>query len=162
ARSAVQSWIFNHWLQHRVTSGTLTTALKGDLLKRRDTGGLFVCEDPEQDTERLQKGELIVTGPMMGSRPSRSTDVAAEVEAELVSDLGLDLSVFKKMGRAARGTRRPAVAWPFDPDCSRTNEGLDVKFSLDSGVYATVLLELICGSPLASGPGEPPVEEPRS
>lgn len=160
AISAVQSWIFNHWLAGRISSERLTSAVPGDVLKRRESGGLFVCESPDEDTVRLQKSEVILTGPMPGSRPGMVTGDAAAEEVALVRDLGLEPTAFVKMGRGGRGTRRPALSWPRTPECGREGDALVVSFELDSGVYATVLLELICGAPLHMGPqpttGEPP------
>ena len=66
--SALQSAVFNRALELRATRGPLTRVLPGDVLKKTDTGGLFVSTDPEVDQRRVDAGELIPTAPMPGGR----------------------------------------------------------------------------------------------
>ena len=46
--SSLQSDVFNSVLEERVRRGTWATALRGDVLKKTDTGGLFVCTDEQR------------------------------------------------------------------------------------------------------------------
>lgn len=71
AASAVQGAFFNHWLAARGADELLVTALPGDVLMKRASGGVFICGEPEVDTPRLAS-ELVVSGPLPGSRPSRA------------------------------------------------------------------------------------------
>ena len=45
-----------------------TSPSLGDLLKKEDTGGMFVCTDVQADRERADRGELCPTGPIVGAR----------------------------------------------------------------------------------------------
>ncbi len=150
AVSALQSSFFNHWLADRAADGLLETALPGDVLAKRASGGVFICEDPPTDTARLAAAELVVTGPLPGSRPTRAQGASAERERALHARLGVPPEAFKVFGRLGRGTRRPALAWPEAPRVARDPDGLVVHFALAAGTYATVLLAHLCGDAMSS------------
>lgn len=149
--SAVQSFLFNHWLARRVADGLVRRALTGDVLRRRETGGVFVCDDPEVDTARLVAGELVLTGPLPGSRYRQALGLSWERDAALLAEAGLDGEAFGRVGRIGRGTRRPALAWPTETATHRDADGLVLSFALPSGCYASVLLGHVCGADLADG-----------
>jgi tRNA pseudouridine13 synthase len=76
--SAGQSALFNLYLAERArrdclhARGTglkvLGRVLLGDILQKRETGGMFECSDVTEDQRRLEAGELVITGPMFGSK----------------------------------------------------------------------------------------------
>src|SRR5262249_803350 len=66
--SAVQSAVFNRALELRATRGPLTEVIAGDVLKKTETGGLFVSTEPAVDQRRVDAGELCPTGPLPGGR----------------------------------------------------------------------------------------------
>lgn len=144
--SSLQSAIFNELLQRRLREGTLLQMLDGDVLQRRESGGLFVSEDREVDQARLEQGELVPTGPLCGPRMTRPREGSAArlLEDELLDGLGVpDPEVFSVFGRLARGGRRPLTILPADARVSLASEGdpaLELHFSLPAGCYATVLL----------------------
>jgi tRNA pseudouridine13 synthase len=146
--SAVQSWIFNQWLATRVREGLIHKALRGDLLKKRLGGGIFLCETPGVDTERITQGELVVTGPMPGSKWRAAQHEAGQLEQAVMKDASLPEELFKPLKKIAPGTRRPALTWPEDVSCVRDGESLVLSFTLPSGSYATVFLALLCGDDL--------------
>ena len=146
--SALQSWVFNRWLELRAGRGLIGTALAGDVLKRRATGGLFTCEAAEEDTARLQAGELVVTGPIHGGKMRRAGGAAAALEDESLAEAGLTAADFAQLGRLAPGTRRAALAWPGEASMRREEDGLLVGFTLPRGTYATVLLATVLGADL--------------
>lgn len=145
AVSAVQSVVFNHWLAARAADGLLTAAVPGDVLMKRASGGIFICEDPAADTARLAAGELVVTGPLPGSKGSRAKGEALSREAAVLEGLGADGGAWGRLGRSARGARRAAVVWPEGVGVARDDDGLVLTFSLASGSYATVLLAHVIG-----------------
>ena len=155
--SAIQSWVFNTWLDARVNDGLVNTALTGDLLRKRDSGGVFLCEEPEIDSARITAGELVVTGPICGLKGRQATGLAAERERAALEAAGLVRSDFQVVRRLAPGARRNALVFPRDCSVERDDEGLVLCFTLPSGCYATVLLELVCG-PLDTPP--PPARRP--
>ena len=160
--SSLQSAIFNELLQRRLREGTLLQMLDGDVLQRRESGGLFVSEDRVVDQARLEQGELVPTGPLCGPRMTRprAGSAARLLEDEVLGGLGVaDPEVFSVFGRLARGGRRPLTILPTDAGVSlATDDGesaLELHFSLPAGCYATVLLrELNKASDATAAPPE--------
>ncbi len=153
--SAVQAALFNHWLSRRVADGLLDRVLAGDVLQKRSPdgrlGGVFVSREAAVDGERLAQGELVVTGPVFGTKMRRAEDEAGTREAAVLDEAGLTTASFEPVKKVAEGTRRPAVVWPGELTWARDDEGVVVRFTLPPGSYATVLLALACG-PLDAGP----------
>ncbi len=149
--SAVQSWVFNTWLEARLAHGTIHQALAGDVLQKRPSGGKFTCDDPETDTARIAAGELVVTGPIPGKKVRGATGVPGELEADALAASGVALADFARVGRLALGARRAALAWPGATSCEREGDALVLRFTLPRGCYATVLLEAVCGPDLVIG-----------
>jgi tRNA pseudouridine13 synthase len=140
--SAGQSALFNFYLAIRAERGLLGTVLAGDILQKRDSGGMFECQDAAVEQARLDAGELVLTGPMFGSkmRTPTSDTVAAALEHELLVAVGLDSGKLAKLGRNVPGTRRQLAIWPADVSATRVEGGLQLQFCLPAGSYATVLL----------------------
>lgn len=151
--SAYQSALFNRYLLRRQEEGLLRTVLVGDILAKRDSGGLFaVGSEGERDAAqpRVDSGEVAVTGPMFGSRmkaPPPGSPASLREEA-LLREEGLEPAAFAGLGAIAEGTRRPLVvpiglpgagpAAEADPEDPRA---VVLRFALPAGSYATVLLE---------------------
>ena len=80
ALSALQSELFNRCLRARIHDGLFATAIPGDVLKKRASGGLFVCADAEADARarRIRRG-AIRRGPLPGAfaRPAAGEALAA-------------------------------------------------------------------------------------
>lgn len=139
--SVVQSAVFNHWLGARVAAGRLHVAVGGDILRKRASGGLFVCQDPEVDTPRVSSGELDPTGPMPGPKTWAAEGEAAAAEAVALEALGLTAEMQATLGRFAEGTRRVARIQPADLQVQFVDEKtLDIAFTLPKGAFATVVL----------------------
>ncbi len=129
----------------RMPQGLAETALLGDLLRKRDSGGLFWCDDPKTDTQRIAEGELVVTGPIPGVKARRAKDDAGQREEQALIAGELNLEAFRVVKRLAPGGRRDALAFPTGCELRREADDLVLAFMLPSGCYATVLLELLCG-----------------
>jgi tRNA pseudouridine13 synthase len=148
--SAVQSAVFNQVLALREQTGQLRRVLSGDVLQKSDSGGVFVTDDPAIDQQRLDAGELVVTGPMPGGwarEPPPGTEARA-VEDQALAAVGASREEFSAVGRDLPGTRRPLlVPVTLVPPASEPVEGrqdaIRLKFQLPSGTYATVLLEAL-------------------
>ncbi len=145
--SAGQSLLFNHYLLARRRDGLLRTALPGDLVQRTDSGGMFVCDDPDEVTARLERGEAVLTGPMFGSRMRAPPEgsPACEREAATLAWGGIDAGRLSELGRAAPGTRRPLLVRAEGLSATVARRGDEtvaiVRFALPAGSYATVLLD---------------------
>jgi tRNA pseudouridine13 synthase len=138
--SVVQAAVFNRWLGDRVADGLLHRALPGDVLKKRETGGLFRCTEPDVDQARLDAGEIDPAGPMVGAKALAAADEAAAREAAAIEALGLTPDALRGIGRFAPGTRRVARIVPADLELTPDGPDLIVAFTLPSGSYATVVL----------------------
>jgi tRNA pseudouridine13 synthase len=153
--SAYQSLLFNRWLAERMADGLLATAIAGDVLKKLETGGLFVCEDPAVDGPRVASFELSPAGPMFGHKlKPLAAGAAAEREARLLAAEGLSLADFARGGGEAEGTRR-AGRIPLAVELDAEPDGYVARFVLPKGSYATVVLrELVKGEEPVLGEGE--------
>lgn len=154
--SALQSAVFNAVLDARIADGTWNKPLLGDLLKKEDTGGIFVCTDVQADRERADRGEVCPTGPIVGARMRSAEGEVKELEERLAAPFleGVDLERARSLGE---GTRRPlrlrvtgcSLAQVMnskgvpggDEAGNREHLGsLRVQFVLPKGAYATTVL----------------------
>lgn len=150
--SALQSAAFNAVLEARVQDGTWLVPLLGDLLKKEETGGMFVCTDVQMDRERAASGELCPTGPIVGDKMRQPEHDAFDLEQRIVAPFieGIDLRRARALGE---GTRRPLrlrvsellhspTIGESTIDSRLVGEGaLTVRFVLPKGAYATTVLE---------------------
>jgi tRNA pseudouridine13 synthase len=139
ALSAFQSELFNRWLAERLLDGLLAAALPGDVLKKLDSGGLFLCEDPAVDGPRVARFEVSPAGPMFGHKLKAAAGEPAAREARLLAAEGLSLEDFARGGGEAEGTRR-AARLPVAPVLTPLPDGYQAAFELPRGSYATVVM----------------------
>ena len=158
ALSAVQSFLFNDYLGRRLADGLWRTVLPGDVLMKWPSGGLFVSDDPAVDQSRFESREVVIGGPMFGSRTFAAKAVAAEREAAILADHQVGPATFARFGKLVTGTRRHAQVYLDDLAAEWEPEGLRLSFSLPSGSYATVLLREIMKT-RADAEEEPATEE---
>jgi tRNA pseudouridine13 synthase len=153
--SAYQSELFNRYLALRLNSARYDQILSGDVLQKRDSGGIFCSDEVSVDQKRLEAGEVCITGPMFGHRMRTPTpqSPAAELEEELLRGEGIEAKSFAHLGKIALGTRRALAVIPENvgalPWQSAENpdaNAIRVSFSLPAGSYATAIMrELIKG-----------------
>ncbi len=140
ALSAFQSELFNRWLAERLADGLFATALAGDVLKKLESGGVFVCEAPELDSARVAAFEVSPAGPMFGHQLKPvATGLPAEREARLLAAEGLAPADFARGGDEAAGTWR-AARLPIEVALSPLPDGYLARFALPRGSYATVVM----------------------
>ncbi len=138
--STFQSALFNELLGARVAARELDAVVDGDLLRKEDSGGLFVTEDPAVDGPRAAAFELSATGPMFGARMRWPEGEAKAREEATLAAWGMrpeDLNAFRAAGP---GTRRPYRAQLLDARAEAHPEGARIVMTLPAGVYATVVL----------------------
>lgn len=144
--SALQSELFNDWLDRRIDDGLLATAVEGDLLRIRASGGIFRCDDPGADGPRVAGGEVDPTGPIFGHKGRRAAGPAGAREDRVLEAAGLTPEAFRAGGRDARGDRRVARVEVVDPRIERDDPDLVLAFTLPPGTYATVVLAELSGT----------------
>jgi len=142
--SAYQSSLFNRYLDARIDDGLLGTVLAGDVLKKTDTGGLFIATDVAEAQSRLAAGALVATGPMFGHKmtaPPNGTPAHAR-EAALLVEENLTPPAFATLGKLAEGTRRPLTVPLAHAGVEEGPEprSIVIRFALPPGAYATVAL----------------------
>ena len=136
--SALQGALFNIWLRDRIERGDFDRMLHGDIAQKTDTGGLFQVEQLDEANQRLHSGAIVYTGPLYGFKMMPAGGIAGEWESAVLQSLNLDPAVFKRL--RAPGSRRPAMLRISDLEIQALAEGLEFKFSLPSGAYATTLM----------------------
>jgi tRNA pseudouridine13 synthase len=142
--SAYQSSLFNQVLGLRLRRGLFATALQGDVLKKQETGGEFICDAPQVDQQRVEAFEVSPTGPMFGPEMRAPLHDAAALEAEVLAAEAVTNETFKAGGDETRGTRRLLRVRLADPVFEARGDVVRLQFGLPSGSYATVVLrELI-------------------
>lgn len=145
ASSAVQSAVFNRVLGQRLRDGTWRTALEGDIFEKVDSGGRFWL-DPDDAGERaevqarLDRGEVVVTGPLPGSKGGLARGRVGELEVGVMEEMGLSEEGFARFGRQGRGARRALAVGAEGLRWAVDGNQVCFEFSLPAGSYATVLL----------------------
>lgn len=150
--SAFQSQLFNEVLALRMTRGLFSTVLSGDVLKKQETGGEFVCTEPAVDQPRADAFEVSPTGPMFGPEMRAPQHDAAALEAEVLAQSGVTAKTFEAGGDETRGTRRLVRIRLGEPSLEVLEPSVvRLRFSLPAGSYATVVLaELLKDSTAAA------------
>ena len=128
----------------RIADGLFATAIDGDVLKKRATGGLFVCEDPRADAPRVFSGELDPAGPLPGHSLFASRGEAARREQAVLAETHIDPRSFASAGEEMQGARRPYRIAPNDLRVEPAgDDALVVSFALPKGSYAVSVLREI-------------------
>jgi len=145
ALSAVQSHVFNTWLQQRLESNTLRQVMEGEILAHAPRGGLFTAVDVAAEQKRLDAGQIVPAGPLPGSRMLPARGPAATLEQSILQRLNLVRLLDGQKGRLLSGTRRRALVYPTDLTWhpAPAVNGYRLEFSLPEGSYATVLAGIL-------------------
>ena len=107
----------------------------------RTSGGLFEVEDIDVEQQRLDRREIVPTGPMFGYQMWQATGEVGSLEQAILSESDLELEAFRKLGKIARGTRRHNLIFIEDHAVEEEDAGIRLSFQLPKGAYATVVLE---------------------
>jgi tRNA pseudouridine13 synthase len=157
ALSALQSEVFNRCLADRIASGLFSVAIAGDVLKKRESGGLFTCTDLAADQPRVVSGEVDPAGPLPGRQPTMAAEEARQREDAVLAGMGLGDALFAQGGGEMEGTRRPYRVPLGEPVAAPGPEegALSLSFSLPPGSFAiAVLREVQKSGAAAPGAGQ--------
>jgi len=142
--SAYQSHVFNGYAIIRLQAGLARTVLRGDVMKKTDKGAIFIAEDPVEENRRLEAGEIVPTGPMVGQKAKSPLWEALDFEQECLQALGYTDKIGEGLRRNKMlGSRRPLLVYPQDITVEQDECGLLLSFMLPKGSFATVLLREI-------------------
>lgn len=137
-KNSYQSELFNQWLSARIDRGWFSEIFEGDVAKKTDTGGLFDVEDIEQERPRFQDREIVYTGPMYGDELWWASGTPGELEKEVFE--AAEVTMEELAAANLRGSRRRALLYLEELEVSEHPRGVQVKFSLPKGAYATVVM----------------------
>ena len=141
--SALQSELFNRCVAERVQSSTLGQVFAGDVMKKHDSGGLFIATDVQETQTRADAWEVSPTGPIFGAKMRWPEGEARDREEALLKQPGLTLEHLAKWKRVAPGTRRFVRVPVPKVDLSVSDNTVDLDFTLPAGSYATILVREI-------------------
>ncbi|MFO0723124.1 MAG: tRNA pseudouridine(13) synthase TruD [Myxococcota bacterium] len=138
--SALQSKIFNRTLELRLADGRFFEALRGDIMQKHDTHGMFEALDAAVETPRVKALEISPTGLLPGARARRAAHDAGRYEEAAIAELELTEA---EIAQLDDGTRR-VLRFPLDPEASlvagEAPDTMRLSVFLPSGAFATVLL----------------------
>ena len=139
--SAFQSLLFNRALAERIRAGTLSRALEGDVLRKADTGGLFLCQQPSREQPRVDAFEVSPAGPLFGPKMNRAAGAVAEAEESLLAEAGVTIEDFRRGRGETEGGRRAYRVRLEDAAVEKEGRDVLLSFTLPRGSYATVVLD---------------------
>jgi tRNA pseudouridine13 synthase len=142
--SAARSYLFNRLLAERVLAGNWNQALDGEVWMLAGSHSIFGPEPltPELSA-RLTSGDIDPTGPLWGVGELRSAGAVAALERDAAAPV--DDLVRGLVACGLRQERRALVLRPLDLVANwLTDSALELRFSLNKGLYATVLIREIC------------------
>jgi tRNA pseudouridine13 synthase len=149
ALSAAQAGLFNYYLARRMTDGLLHRVLLGDVMSKLSSGGLFVVEDQIREQERFNQRETVTAGPIFGRKTFPAASEAFVRENAVLGDFQLTAASFAGFGKLLQGTRRHNLVFIDDLTAATSAEGVELRFTLPAGAYATVLLREIMKAEVA-------------
>jgi tRNA pseudouridine13 synthase len=114
--------------------------IKGDIAKKHLTGGVFVVENPVVENVRYEKGEISFTAPIYGPRMWWAEGFSGDLEKEIFNESGITLKELRSLD--VRGSRRLGRILPRIK-IQKSDRGLNAKFYLPKGAYATIVLREI-------------------
>jgi tRNA pseudouridine13 synthase len=140
--SALQSELFNRVLERRRSDGTWDRPLEGDVLRKSDSGGIFLCADEKADGERTARGEVSPTGPIFGAKMRWPEGKPAMIEREILAAATGSDDPFSRH-HTRRRLAPPVVLRAVELTVEKfmaEQTALRVRFVLPKGGYATTLL----------------------
>jgi tRNA pseudouridine13 synthase len=138
--SALQSALFNDWLAERIQAGLYEAPVLGDVLRKEDSGGLFINDDQAAAEQRMLAWEISPTGPMFGAKMRMPEAAALVSEQAVLERAGLTLATFAPHTKLGEGTRRSARVRPSAWEVCAEEDPVVLRFELPPGSYATALL----------------------
>ncbi len=152
--NAFQSYLFNLVLARRINE--IDQIKTGDLAFKHENGAVFRVEDAAAESPRAAAFDISPTGPIYGFKMTEPEGEPAAIESEVLAGQDLKPDDFRAMARMKiHGARRPLR---FKPEGLEIDDGQDqygpyveLRFTLSSGCYATMILAEVCKQHLEEG-----------
>lgn len=136
AFSQVQSFFFNEYLRWRITHDR-GRPQDGDVFGFPNSKKTFVDALSDELMARWQQGEIIISGPMFGTKMPTPNH---QCESDFLAQFNLTNEHFARKGKRGRGTRRLLFADTWNFEVETREKTTILRFRLRSGCYATTLL----------------------
>ncbi|TDQ56667.1 tRNA pseudouridine13 synthase [Mesocricetibacter intestinalis] len=136
--SAARSEVFNRLLSERIKEGVAQQVLHGDILQLAGSHSWFRVEREEELEglqQRLDKHDLLLTGPLIGEGGENCTSA---FERDMLEDYAALNRLMAREGVSP--ARRPLIIRPQQLEWRFEAEGLRLNFYLPAGSYATALI----------------------
>jgi len=159
---AYQSYLFNMMLSRRMELGIpLNRPLEGDTVIPLDQNKIPLHERPVIVTSKnidlaerqLISGKAFLTISLFGSESEIADGPMGDIERKIIEDENMTNGNFIVPGLpycSSKGSRREIVCPLEKIECSLTDDGYNVRFSLPKGNYATCLLREYMKSEMSS------------
>jgi tRNA pseudouridine13 synthase len=146
--SSAQSHLFNCVLAQRVTDGSFSKLLPGDLAMKHENHSVFAVDAAQADIDnapdgRVTRGEVSPSGPMWGSDLLLAQEAPGQMELGVLDAFDIPREQIETCP-LTRGSRRSLRVMLGNTDIAG---GMDehggfvrVQFELDKGAFATVVL----------------------
>jgi len=152
--NAYQSHMFNLVLAQRLDE--MDRVQTGDLAYKHESGGVFRVEDVDVEQPRASAFEISPTGPIFGFKMTEASGEPGTLERSVLEEEDVRLEDFRGLKRMKlHGSRRPLR---FRIDSLDIEDGTDeygtfveLRFTLPSGCYATMIMSEICKDSLEDG-----------
>lgn len=136
--SAARSWIFNQILSTRIKQGCWDVPLRGEVYMLNGRSACFIDDQPEENRERMQAGDIHLTGALWGEGESMASAEVAGLEQQVAEQWqafadGLESARMKQERRALR-LLPDNMSWQLE------NDHLRLQFELPAGAFATMVL----------------------
>ena len=130
----------NIYLVERFERGAFNELMEGDIAKKYSTGGMFLVEDVEAEQPRYENHEISFTAPIYGPKMWQAEGPSRRLEEEILNSSGVTLEELARF--KVRGSRRLGRLLP-DVTVVEIRRGIQLRFSLPKGAYATIILREI-------------------
>lgn len=135
--SAARSEVFNLVVSERIRQGLAQQVLAQDILQLQGSHSWFIADEKEDLSllqNRLMQRDLLLTAPLIGE----SVQAACELENRIVQQ-HVELNELMRQERI-KPARRPLLMQAQEFRWRFTQDGLQLRFYLPAGSYATALV----------------------
>lgn len=151
AVNALQSHLFNEYLERRIRLGGFASVFEGDVCAHLPEGGMFELgseDDLAREQHRVEQFETSPTGPIFGYKMRAATGQPGSWENQVLQTSGVELEQFRRVKapgsrrrlRLALGDERTAFRWRDLSSPELPGSRFELTFTLPAGSYATVLV----------------------
>ncbi|THB66808.1 MAG: tRNA pseudouridine(13) synthase TruD [Gammaproteobacteria bacterium] len=138
--STARSFLFNEVLSQRVSENSWNKALPDDVFMFSNGSSIFSANSEENLQLRIDRNEISPTAVLFGKYKKTSLSLSS-IEMRVI-----DENRWISEGLIAFGvelSRRKLKVVPQNVQCKEDDDGVEVKFDLPSGSYATTVLREI-------------------